>query len=72
MLVTQLTQALGPHPVTTFLFILQFQGFRYNNHIPSTAQIALSVLDRTHPIYVTVEISESNIQTNEGIKPLAQ
>lgn len=72
MLVMQLTQALWPRLVTTFLFILLFQGFRYNNHIPSTAQMALSVLDHTHPKYVTGKISESNIQTNEGIKPLAQ
>lgn len=72
MLVMQLTQALWPHPVTTVLFILQFQWFRYNNHVPSTAQMALPVRDHTHPKYITGKISESNIQTEEGIEPFAQ
>lgn len=61
-LAMQITQALWPHSVATFCFILQFQSFRYKNHIPSTAQITLPGLDHTHPKHITVNISESSTE----------
>lgn len=67
----QLTQALWPHPVSTFLFILQFQGFRYNNHSPSTAQITLSGRNHTHPEHVTVEIPKSNTQRDQAFSTMS-
>lgn len=67
----QLTQALWPHPVSTFLFILQFQGSRYNNHSPSTAQITLSGRDHTHPEHVTAEILKSDTQRDQAFSTMS-